>query len=81
MFKPDVFKTICGNKMAEKWMDVKYISLHGYVRNKLSDTEVHAEYRLRADRSTRPVMQNRTKELGVGQGDRSVSRTGLPLAG
>ena len=53
--------------MAEEWMDLEYISLHGYVRNKLSDTKVHAEYQLRADRSTWPVMQNRTKELGVGR--------------
>ena len=28
------------------------ISLHGYIKNKLSDTEVPAEYHLRVDRST-----------------------------
>ena len=33
-------------------MDVEYISLHGYIRNTPSDTEVHAEHQLRADRST-----------------------------
>ena len=33
-------------------MDVEYISLHGYVRNTHSDTEVHAEYQLRVDRRT-----------------------------
>ena len=40
-----------GNKMEEEWADVEYISLHGYVRNTPSDTEVHAEYQLRVDRS------------------------------
>ena len=34
--------------------DMEYLSLHGYIRNTPSDTEVHAEYQLRADRSTRP---------------------------
>ena len=40
------------NKMAEEQVDVEYISLHGYIRNTPSDTEVHAEQQLRADRST-----------------------------
>ena len=31
---------------------MEYISLHGYIRNKPSDTDVHAEDQLRADRST-----------------------------
>ena len=39
------------NKMAEDPVDVEYISLHGYIRN-TSDTEVHAEYQLRVDKST-----------------------------
>ena len=38
--------------MEEEWVDVECISLHGYIRNKISDTEVHAEHQLRADRST-----------------------------
>ena len=44
-------------------MDVEYISLHGYIKNTPSDTEVHAEHQLRADRSTQPVenIQNHTK--------------------
>ena len=46
------------NKMAEEWVDVKYLSLHGYIRNTPSDTEVHAERQLRADRSTRPVKKH-----------------------
>ena len=53
-------------------MDVKYISLHRYIRNIPSDTEVYAEHQLRADRSTWPVEKNiqnhaklsRKKELG-----------------
>ena len=44
--------------MVEEYMDVEYISLHGYIRNIPSDTEVHAEYQLRADRSTWPVEKN-----------------------
>ena len=40
------------NKMAEEQVDMEYISLHGYIRNTPSDTEVHAEHQLRADRST-----------------------------
>ena len=31
---------------------LEYISLHGYVRDTPSDTEVHAERQLRADRRT-----------------------------
>ena len=38
--------------MEEEQVDVEYISLHGYIRNTPSDTEVHAEYQLRADRRT-----------------------------
>ena len=37
------------NKMAEEQVDVEYISLHGYIRETPSDTEVHAEHQLRAD--------------------------------
>ena len=52
-------------------MDVEYISLHEYVKNTPSDTEVHVEHQLRADRSPWPVEKNtwshaklsRTKEL------------------
>ena len=32
-------------------VDVEYNSLHGYIRNTSSDTEVHAELQLRAERS------------------------------
>ena len=44
--------------MAEESVDVEYISLHGYIRNAPSDTEVHAEHQLRLDRSTRAVEKN-----------------------
>ena len=40
------------NKMVEEQVDVEYISLHGYIRNTPSDTEVHAEHQLRVDRRT-----------------------------
>ena len=40
------------NKMAEEEVDVEYISLHGYIRDTPSDTEVQVEHRLRADWST-----------------------------
>ena len=39
-----------GEKIMEEQVDVEYISLHRYVRNTPSDTEVHAEHQLRADR-------------------------------
>ena len=35
------------NKMVEEEVDVEYISLHGYIRNTPSDTEVQAEHQLR----------------------------------
>ena len=38
--------------MVKEEVDMEYISLHGYIRNKPSDTEVHAEHLLRAGRST-----------------------------
>ena len=37
--------------MTEEKVAVEYISLHRYIRNTPSDTEVHAEQHLRADRS------------------------------
>ena len=67
-------------------MDVEYISLHGYIKNTPSDTEVHAEHQLRADRSTQPVenIQNHTKlsrmkELGRETG--VLVGLDLPLVG
>ena len=33
-------------------MDVEYISIHGYIRNTPSDTEVHVKHQLREDGST-----------------------------
>ena len=40
------------NKMAEEQVDMEYISPHGHIRNTPSDTEVHAEHQLRADRNS-----------------------------
>ena len=44
--------------MVEELVDVEYISLHGYIKNTPSDTEVHEEHQLRADQSTWPVEKN-----------------------
>ena len=38
--------------MVEELVDIQYISLHGYIRNTPSDTEVHAAHQQRVDRST-----------------------------
>ena len=46
------------NKMVEEEVDVECLSLHGYIRNTPSDTEVHVEHQLRADRRTRPEEKN-----------------------
>ena len=40
------------NKMVEEQVDMESISLHRYIRNTPSDTEVHAEHQLRVDRRT-----------------------------
>ena len=40
------------NNMAEEQVDMEYISLHRYMRNTHSDTEVLAEQQLRADLNT-----------------------------
>ena len=40
------------NKMVEEKVDMEHISLHGYIRNTPSDTEVHTEHELRVDRRT-----------------------------
>ena len=40
------------NKMAEESVDMEYISLQGYIRNTPSDTELHVEHQLTADRRT-----------------------------
>ena len=44
--------------MVEEEVDMEHISLHGYIRNTSSDTEVHAEHQLRADRKTWPAEKN-----------------------
>ena len=38
--------------MVEEWVNMDCVSLHGHIRDTPSDTEVHAEHQLRADRST-----------------------------
>ena len=39
-------------KMVEEQVDIEYISLHRYIRNALSGTEVLADRQLRPGRST-----------------------------
>ena len=50
--------SIWENKMVEDSVDMEYISLHGYIRDTPSDTEVHAELQLRVDRNTWLVEKN-----------------------
>ena len=58
---------------------MEYISLHRYIRNTPSDTEVHAEHQLREEKNIKTHAKlDRTKELG-GK-NRSVSRTGPALS-
>ena len=46
-------------------MVVEYISLHEYIRNTPSDTEVHAEHQLRVEKNIQNHAKlDRTKELG-----------------
>ena len=65
---------------------MEHISLHRYMRKMPSDTEVHAEHQLRADRSTCPVeriyrpTQNSVGGRNWGR-NRSVRRTGPALGG
>ena len=44
--------------MAEVYVDVEYISLHGYIKNTPSDIDVQAEHQLIEDRSTWPEEKN-----------------------
>ena len=44
--------------MTEEQVGMEYITLHGYIGNTSSDTEVYAEHQLRADRRTRPGEKN-----------------------
>ena len=45
-------KEVKENKRSEEQKDLEYVFLHGYIRSRTSDTEVHAEYQLTAERST-----------------------------
>ena len=53
--------------MVEKYADVKYISLHGYMRNIPSDTEVPGEHHLRGNRSTWPAEMNEEDQAKLGR--------------
>ena len=60
-------------------MDVEYISLHRYIRNTPSDTEVHAEHQLRADKSTCPVEKNIENPAKLGRMKELGGKTGVLL--
>ena len=68
-------------------MVVECISLYGYIRYTPSDTEVHAEYHLRADGSSRPVEKNMQTHTKLGRMKELGGKTGvlggldLPSAG
>ena len=59
---------------------MEYISLHRYIRNTPSDTEVHAEHQLRADRSTCPEEKNIWNNAKLGRMKELGGKTGV-LAG
>ena len=48
-------------------MDAEHISLHRYLRNAPSDTEVLAEHHLRADRSAWPLEKHIWKHEKLGR--------------
>ena len=48
----DIKDDAAETKMVEEQVDAEYISLHGYIRNTPSDTEVHAEHQQREVRRT-----------------------------
>ena len=66
---------------------MEYISLRRYIRNTPSDTEVHAEHQLRADRSTWPAVKNIENHAKPGKTKKAGRKTGvlvgldLPSAG
>ena len=66
---------------------MEYISLHRYIRNTPSNTEVHAEHQLRADRSIWPAEKNIESHTKLSKMREIGGKTGvlvgmaLPLAG
>ena len=66
---------------------MEYSSLYIYIRNTSSDTKVHAEHQLRADRSTWPAVKNIENHAKPGKTKKAGRKTGvlvgleLPLVG
>ena len=56
---------------------MEYISLHGYIRNVPSDTEVHAEHQLRTDRSTWPEEKKIYNHAKLGRAKKQEAKTGM----
>ena len=51
-------KQTCGeNMIVQEYVDVEYISLHRYIRNTPSNTEVQAEQHLKADGNGNEYME------------------------
>ena len=67
------------NKMVEELVDMEYISLHGYIRNTPSETEVHAEHQLTAYRRTRPAEKNIQNHTKLGRMKELGGKTGVLL--
>ena len=66
---------------------MEYSSLYIYIRNTSSDTKVHTEHQLRADRSTWPAVKNIENHAKPGKTKKAGRKTGvlvgleLPLVG
>ena len=52
-----------------------YIFLDGYISNTRSDTELHAGYQLRAERSTWPVEKNIYNQAKLGKIEKLGGKT------
>ena len=57
-------------------MDVEHISLHEHSRNTPSDTDMHVEHQLRADRRTRAAEKNIQNHAKLGRMQEIAGKTG-----
>ena len=58
---------------------MEYISLHGYIRNTPSDTEVHAEHQLRADKSIWTVGKKTQNHAKLSRTEEREGKTGVSV--
>ena len=54
-------------------------SRHRYIRNTPSDTEMHAEHQLRADRNTQPAKKNISNHAKLGRMKELGGKTGVSV--